>query len=95
MASTGVAVAGMGLIVASAWTSGRGKQFLEAVGTAQAEPVVHLSVEFLFEAALVGILAFAADTSFRPAVIAVIVGLWLVWAVTAFANQKSPTTVTL
>lgn len=88
-----MAAAGVGLIVASAWTSGRGKQWLDAIGSAQAAPVVHLSIEFLFEAALVGLLAFAADTSFRPAAIAILVGLWMVWAVTAFAPPGEPKVV--
>lgn len=89
MASTGVAVAGSALVVASAWTSGRGKPWLEAVASGNVGYAVKSGLPFLAEFALVAILAMAADTSLRPVVIALIVGLWMLWGITAYGHMHN------
>lgn len=87
MANTTVAIGGVGLVIASAWTSGRGKTFLDAVGSANAAPVIATGVEFLVELLFVGILAVMGDSSYKPIAITILIGLWIIWAVDYYTQQ--------
>jgi uncharacterized membrane protein YdbT with pleckstrin-like domain len=82
MASTGVAMAGLGLVVASGITSGSIGRLGTSLASADVSGFIHDAIPFAAETAVVALLAFAAgNPTFHPMAIAVLIGLWAIWAV--------------
>jgi hypothetical protein len=82
MASTGVAIAGLGLVVASGITSGSIERLGTSLASADVSGFIHDAIPFAAETAVVALLAFASgNPTFHPMAIAVLIGLWAIWAV--------------
>jgi hypothetical protein len=82
MASTGVAIAGLGLVVASGITSGSIERLGTSLGASDVSGFIHDAIPFAAETAVVALLAFAAGSpTFHSTAIAVLICLWAIWAV--------------
>lgn len=82
MASTGVAVGGLGLVVASGITSGSIQRLGSSLVTADVSGFIHDAIPFAAETAVVALLAFAAaNPTFHTLAVVVLIGLWAIWAV--------------
>lgn len=80
MASTPLAVAGTGLIVAAGITSGQFDQLGAAIVATDIRSVVRSGIEILGEVAIVAILAMMGDGRSSGLAIGLMAGLWLLWA---------------
>jgi hypothetical protein len=83
MASTGVALAGVGLVVASGVTSGQFSSLFRSLGENSVADSWKTLAQLLVEFGFVALLAFMADSKdFHALVIAVIAALWILWGIT-------------
>lgn len=85
-ASTGVAVGGVGLMVAAGITSGQFGHLRHDLATAQLGASGHVLIELLVEVAGVALLAVMAGTSLRGGAIAILIALWITWGI-IYAQQ--------